>query len=359
MILVQIVLALAVSLHYPYNLRADFTVGAVKSKTTKNLERKDLSGEGETMIRVTDSRGREAPVPKEPRRIVVLTAYVMEMIRLLGGVDRVVGTTSFIKVRLEYIPEAANIPDVGSSSFPNLELVARLKPDLVIAWKDVPGPALEETLGALGISVLRLDLSAQATLEKDIMTLAEILGEEAKTKAKRFIAWNRNLEMRLKTALALGKGNNPTVLVEHYRSRAIAGPPSSCYVTTTMAGGDNLGKNIAQTFSEMDEEWVIKQNPDFIIKLGIFFSLEQKKNSKKITESLKDEILKRPGWNLITAVKDGGVFILDEDLCGGPRGMAGAFEAAARFHKDLVDQGEAQNIKKEYVESFLNLPYEP
>jgi iron complex transport system substrate-binding protein len=359
MVLALIATSLALFLPYSQSSGAETPNEDKQSTLPFSLPAKEPTNNGKPMIRVLDAWGREVTVPKDPRRIVVLTAYTMEMIRILGEVDRVVGTTNFIKVRVEYIPELVRIPDVGSSSIPNLEAVARLKPDLVIAWRDVPGPSLEETLGSLGISVLRLHLSDQVNFNRDVMTLAEILGEEAKIKARKFITWNDNLEKRLKNTLAAHKGKKPSVLVEHYNNRSIAGPPSACFATTVMAGGDNLGKNISQIFSEMDEEWVIKQNPDFYAKLGIFFSLEQKNNSKKISEALKDEIMERSGWDSMTAVKEGGVFVLDEDLCGGPRGMVGAYAASARFYEGLVNTDEALNIKREYVEKFQNLPYEP
>jgi hypothetical protein len=128
-------------------------------------------------------------------------------------------------------------------------------------------------------------------------------------------------------------------------NRTIAGPLSACFATTLMAGGDNLGKNISRIFGEMDEEWVIKENPDFFIKLGLFFTWEQKKTPKKNSDALKKEILERPRRDSMTAVRNGGAFILDEDLCGGPRGVAGAYTAASRFHKDLVSEGEAAAIE--------------
>ena len=109
----------------------------------------------------------------------------------------------------------------------------------------------------------------------------------------------------------------------------------------------------------MHEEWVIQANPDRLMKLSIFFTEEQRRNSEKITEAVKDEVLNRPGWDSMKAVKNGVVFVLDEGLCGGPRGMVGAYAAASRLHGDLVGDGEALRIKREYVETFHNLPFVP
>ena len=141
--------------------------------------------------------------------------------------------------------------------------------------------------------------------------------------------------------------------------RGVAGPSSPCYATTVMAGGDNLGRDIRQTFSEMNEEWVIKSDPDFIMKLGIFFTEEQRKKSGETAAALVGEITGRKGWESVKAVVKGGVFVLDEGLCGGPRGMVGAYAAASRFHPSLVGPGESGEIMREYLERFQRLPYEP
>jgi iron complex transport system substrate-binding protein len=307
------------------------------------------------LIKIKDSLGKEVWVPKEPERIVVLSAYTMEIIRVLGGMERVVGTTDFIKTWSYLIPEVENMPGVGKSSTLNMESILRLKPELVIAWKDYPGPELETIMDAFGVSVLRLDLASPNDLSREVTTVSEILGEEAKIRALEYLAWNQSLEDRLTDIIAGSKRKRPTALVEHFLSRNIAGNSSSAYATTILAGGDNLAKNLDPIFSQVDSEWVIKENPDFIIKLGIFLSREERQNAGKIAEDLREEVLNRSGWDSVTAIKEGKVFVVDEDLCGGPRGMAGAYVMAHNFYKDLIDENEAEEIKNEYYERFHNL----
>lgn len=62
---------------------------------------------------------------------------------------------------------------------PNLEVIAELRPDVVLAWKTNPGPELERQLEPLGIAVLRLDLTEPKTLPEEMRTLASILGTES------------------------------------------------------------------------------------------------------------------------------------------------------------------------------------
>jgi iron complex transport system substrate-binding protein len=306
-------------------------------------------------ILVKDSFGKEVCVPKEPARIVVLSAYSMEIIKVLGGMDKVVGTTDFIKTWSDLIPEAENMPGVGKSSTLNMESILRLRPELVIAWKGYPGPELEKIMTDFGVSVLRLDLSDPDRLYEEVTTIALILGEEAIAKAREYLSWYKDLEDRLKKTILSSERKKPTVLVEHFLSRNIAGKSSSAYATTILAGGDNLAKDLDPNFSQVDGEWVVKENPDFIIKLGIFFSQEERKNADKLAAALKDEVLNRSGWENVKAIREGNVFVVDEDLCGGPRGMVGAYEMAHNFHKDLIGASEAVRIKNEYYERFLKL----
>src|SRR5271169_6002255 len=64
----------------------------------------------------------------EPQRIVSTGPAITELLYALGLGDRVVGVTRFC----HYPPEAQSKPKIGDWINPNLEVIASLKPDLVI-----------------------------------------------------------------------------------------------------------------------------------------------------------------------------------------------------------------------------------
>ncbi|MDR2460408.1 MAG: ABC transporter substrate-binding protein [Deltaproteobacteria bacterium] len=308
-------------------------------------------GEEKEYITVEDSLKRRIIVPKNPQKIVALTATSAEVLRLLGYIDRVVGTTIFVKTREDIIPEVKDMTNVGRGFVPNLEIIAKLNPDLVIAWSDNPGPELEGQLKVLGIGLLRLDFILPWELERETLILAEVMGGQAPERAKEFLSWNKNLENRLQN-LILEKPK-PTVLVEHYSERLlIAGNQSASYYTTVMAGGDNLAKNIDRKSAEVDSEWVVRENPEFIIKLVMFLSLEERRSPKDLMEYLRSDVLNRPGWEDVKAIKDRRVYVLDADTSGGPRNFTSIYQVAHWFYPDLVREDEVEKLEKEYFERF-------
>lgn len=125
---------------------------------------------------VTDSLGRSVHIPVPVRRVVSLSASGVECIRIMERMDTLVGITEHTKTRKAQFPEVARLPSVGRGFMPNFEVIAELRPDVILAWKTNPGPELERQLEPLGIAVLRLDLTEPGKLPEEMRTLASILG---------------------------------------------------------------------------------------------------------------------------------------------------------------------------------------
>ena len=56
----------------------------------------------------------------------------------------------------------------------------------------------------------------------------------------------------------------PTVLAEHFTPLRIAGPGSGLYDLTQMAGANNLADDIGIRSMQVDSEWVLERNPQFL-----------------------------------------------------------------------------------------------
>ena len=74
--------------------------------------------------------------------------------------------------------ELCDLPKTGGWRTPDLEGIATLEPDLVIAYSRNPGKEFDAKLAALGIPVLRLDFYKPETLEKEVFELGRLLGKE-------------------------------------------------------------------------------------------------------------------------------------------------------------------------------------
>ena len=101
-----------------------------------------------------DDLGRPVALTATTTRVVSLAPNVTEMLYAIGAGDRVVGVDDFSN----FPREAARVTKVGGMQ-PNVEKIAALKPDIVIASTEGNHPNLASALAAAGIPlyVVRTD----------------------------------------------------------------------------------------------------------------------------------------------------------------------------------------------------------
>jgi iron complex transport system substrate-binding protein len=103
---------------------------------------------------VTDGLGRSVVLPPRIERVVTLAPNLTEIIYAVGAGTKIVGADDYSN-----FPAAARaLPKVGGMQ-PNVEKIAALKPDLVLASSEGNHPALAPALAAAGIPlyVVRTD----------------------------------------------------------------------------------------------------------------------------------------------------------------------------------------------------------
>ena len=100
---------------------------------------------------VVDDLGIEVRLATEPRRIVSLAPSNTELLFALGLGDRVVGVTRFCN----YPPAAQDIDAVAGFSDLSVEMIAAVRPDLVIASRGNDPESLE-TVRQMGVPVFAL-----------------------------------------------------------------------------------------------------------------------------------------------------------------------------------------------------------
>ena len=100
----------------------------------------------------------------------------------------------------------------------------------------------------------------------------------------------------------------------------------------TMLGLKNVFAD-ATGWAEISEEQVLKANPDVIVTIAMYFGEGQ---------TPVDEILSRPGWQDLTAVKNGDILSLQNNELSrpGPRIADGA-QSLFDFVKEIVTTDKA------------------
>jgi iron complex transport system substrate-binding protein len=306
-------------------------------------------------ITVIDANGRKVKVPENPQRIVVLTSSAMELIRLMGAEDRVIGVASHVAMRKAILPGKSHVTDVGRGFSPDLELLVRLKPDLLITWSDKPGPDLDVRLEELGISLLRLDLFLISSLPRETRVLAEVLGGEAPLKAEAYLSWLDYHRERASSLIENYDSPRPSILMEHFPEYMAVGPGAGAYELAEFSKARNLGDILPNDSNLVDAEWYVLQNPDYFIKLISLPGVEDPLEMKRRKDEMKSHVMGRRGLRDLDFVKNGRVLVSDAEIGAGPRYPAGLYEICHFLYPDLVPPNASEEAHGEYLSGFLGI----
>lgn len=275
-------------------------------------------------ISVVDDAGRTVEIAETPQRLVSLAPSNTEILFALGLGDKVVGVTDFC----DYPEEAKAIEKVGGIE-PNLEKLVDLDPDLILAIGGSPAQVEKAT------EMEKLDLTVIVLEPGDIegiMSNIELVGQAtgAEKEAGELVA---ELQKRFDdiTAKAKGAESQPKVFFELDATDPskpyTPGPGSFIDALITLAGGSNVGAGAKMQWAQLSTEEIIAQDPEVIV-LG-------DANYGVTAEMVKE----RPGWSVITAVKEGAIYPIDDVLISrpGPRIIDGLEALARIIHPELFE----------------------
>jgi cobalamin transport system substrate-binding protein len=269
-------------------------------------------------LSVTDDRGKTLTLTTTPRRIVSLAPSATEIVFALGAGDRFVAVDDFSDFPAEVKP----IPHIGGLRT-SPETVVSYKPDLILAIASGNLPAQLESLGqplfvsdasdiegvyrnivAVGTMLDRADAAQQ--LVADMRARIDAVAQKAKTATTK------------PRVLHEVDSTNPAQLY-------VAGPHNFIDSMITIAGGVNVAGDAAVKYPKLSPEEVVSRNPDVVILADARFG------------ATPEMVRARPGWSVITAVKQNAIYPIDDNLVSrpGPRLVLG-FEAYIRLiHPEL------------------------
>ncbi|MCP5294015.1 MAG: cobalamin-binding protein [Zoogloeaceae bacterium] len=135
-------------------------------------------------ISVIDDTGRNISLAGPAERIVSLAPHITELLYAAGAGNRVVGAVAYS----DYPAAASTLPRVGGYSAIDMEAVAALRPDLVIAWKSGNRDAHLERFAALGIPVFVNEPRSMDDVARSLERIGTLAGtgETAKVAASSF-----------------------------------------------------------------------------------------------------------------------------------------------------------------------------
>jgi len=254
-------------------------------------------------VTLTPAEGDPITLDARPERIVSLSASNTEILYAVGAGRQVVA-----------VDEQSDYPDSApktelSGLTPNVEAIADYDPDLVVISDDIEG--LTKSLTELGHPVLTVP--AAATLD-DVYAGIELVGkatghaEEAATLAK-------HTKADLKKIVADTPKSKQPLTYYHELDTELYSATSTTFIGQIygLFGLTNIADPADKDqggYPKLSAEHILASDPDLIFLADVQCCGQ---NAKTVGE--------RAGWSNLTAVREGNVVELDDDLASrwGPR----------------------------------------
>jgi iron complex transport system substrate-binding protein len=280
-------------------------------------------------VTLTDDEGREVTLDAEPERIVSLAPSNTEIVCALGACDRIVGVNDFRDgFPDDVLAELEDVPNVASFTGVDREAVVDVEPDLILAaGNNLTAPADIAALDELGYPVLVLYPESLDEVYADI----ELIGEavDAQVKAADVVTGMRDRVAAVEEAVA-GEDRPRTFYEVSLFSGSIytAGEGSFLASLIEIAGGDPILGDATTTAIQLED--LVAADPEIIL-------LGDAAYDPSITA---ESVAQRQGWGEMTAVVEGRVIPMPEDILitrPGPRIVDGLQALAHAIHPETFD----------------------
>jgi len=283
-------------------------------------------------VTITDMAGRAVVLNQTPERVVMLTSYWAETLRLLGVDSKVVGVGNYVPYSGYISNYLKDKPKVGSVfKGLNWEAVVSLNPDLIITdWYDgkYKDKEIIEKAEKLGIPVIALQAKTVDDNLKCIEILGKVFGREER--AKEVVGF---MQSKLSTIKEISNQVPKKNVLVISAPKDISGP-ISVYAKGSawgsipeLIGAHNMAfdRKFETQWPKVDLEKILAWWKDADAIIVISFS------NQKLEKAVK-EIKEDSRWKEIKAVKEGHVYgILAGGKFGhfldwGPRIIVGVYQ---------------------------------
>ncbi|WP_243292251.1 ABC transporter substrate-binding protein [Bacillus sp. FJAT-47783] len=294
---------------------------ASNGNETKEEANQTEQTEGAFPVTVTDASGNDVTIEKEPEKIVSLIPSNTEIAFALGLGEKMVGVSD----NDNYPEEVADIEKIGGMDF-NVEKIISLKPDIVLAHESGAHNSEEglDQLRNAGITVFVVKSATSFEQVYETMnTIGKITGtsDKANTVVKEMKAQVEEISAK---AADIPEEDRKNVYIEIDSTPFAAGKNNFMDEMLGIIQANNVITE--EGWPQVSAEAVIKANPDVIIT-----------TYGSYTPDVVDQVLKRDGWQSVTAIKEKRVHDVNPDLVNrpGPRLVEGVEELAKVIYPEV------------------------
>ena len=243
---------------------------------------------------IRDELGRTVQVPEHPHRVVCLMPSVVDDVYSLGAGTDVIGVPDYTK----YPAEAKTKRSIGLPLTPSIETIVALNPDLVLGDADMNSPDTMQALERLGIPVFMVAPHSFEDIYRSLASIGQALNREEFARElvgrlrAREAAVRRRVSGKPVVNLLMPEGFDPVITIGKH-----------AFVTglIEIAGGRSVTSDLPNDWQDISLEAVMARAPEALLLV---------RNSAMSAE----QILSRPGWSSLPAVKNKRIFYVDDRI---------------------------------------------
>ncbi len=258
--------------------------------------------EPSTAVTLTDMTGREITLDEPATRIVALTPSDCEILYAIGVGDLLVGRGKYC----DYPAEVTEIPAVESGSDTNIEQIVELQPQVLLMSTMSQTDEQVQQLEAAGVHVVVSDAQDIEGVYTAIHMIGELVGKQDEAASV-----VESMQKTFDEIKANAGDGSKTVYFEVSPLQYglwTAGTGTFMDEIANMMGLKNCFADVTG-WSEISEEQVLERNPDYIVTISMYYGEGP---------TPEEEILARPGWENVTAVKNGKILNLQNNELSRP-----------------------------------------
>jgi iron complex transport system substrate-binding protein len=223
----------------------------------------------------------------QPKRIVTLVPSLTETVCVLGHCDSLVAVDDFSN----WPEQVRRLPHVGGLEDANVESIVALKPDIVLLTSSSRALA---RLRGLGIDVLAMEPKTVADVHAAFDRVGALLGEGERAQ-REWRRVNEGIERAAASVPASRRGVR--VYFEVDSGPYAAGEISHIGELLKRLGAANIVPASLGSVPKLNPEFVVRADPQ-VIMIGAREAAEMRR---------------RPGWDRISAIREGRVCTLDAE----------------------------------------------
>lgn len=315
----------------------------------------ETKGETESKSIIIDGEGRQVELILPIKSAAIANSHNVEFVNSIGNaINKVVGVDSNAHYNEKaYNKRFSKENVIGANQKQlNFEKIIKLNPDVLILSNNGQWREAEKVLEPFGIKVFVFNAYYTCDFEKNCKIIGQLFGEE-KAAADFYNYFNDKLEYVHKQLKNVPKRR---VYFEYRRENVTVTPGRPYYTMLTNSGGENIFDDVDSPY--IDGEEIILRNPQYIVKVSDN-NVRGSYDHPTVDEFKirKQNMIERPGWEEIDAVKNDNMLFLSHYAFDGASEIVGALYIAKFLYPEYLPDLHPEKVFSTWLTQYQRIPY--